>query len=760
MKKGLLFILLLLLPKVLLSQSLGEPHFLTFLVEFQDLRFSVENPASLVSDMLSKQDFNYGSATGSVLDYYKFNSRGLFTPSFDVFGPVLLEKRMADYGRDVFEHGVRVGDIAPENAIYEACLQWDEEIDFSSYDADNDGFIDLILLVFAGYDQAAGGPANALWAQQWNVQRFDNPQVTEALFDGVKLGQYIAASELRGSSGNSLSSIGPLCHELGHYLGLPDFFDTDSAQGGNTGGLYNFSLMGTGLYNNNGDTPPSLNALELSMLGWLNESNFEELPEGPVTLYPLSNNTTFWSPTQTEGEFFFYEFRDGKGWDAPLPAGVIVYHVDQSLRAVGDYTARELWENWRELNLINARATHPCFYLIPSSRPEALAFDASLPATRMVYPGLDGVLFYEPVDWEGQFTGVQLTNICLEGDSARLWVLKDAGANINGRVFDSAGSPLEDVLLSLEGLDIQDHSLQDGFFRLDLPMEGEETIFTLLAYKDGYLPVTEEVSLGANRMISLSLTLPAKEEAAQRPLSKYDKQAQMGYFATPAVLGGVRFTAEDLFPYVGQLLTEITFYPYMQPSFEGDVYVVVDLGGERILTQQLESLNKGPYFQNTVDISQAGIVIPEGKELYIGYGCPADDPAFRIGTVYPASKGNSFYSEFGWERSQWKDMYVKKLGIYMDVALSGTVTEQLDARDLTDLGYSFIDAGDGKWQAGESFPLKLHAAATVTSVNWTLNGENISGESVVLEQGTQVLQAHLVHEDGRGEVVQLILKVN
>ena len=379
----------------------------------------------------------------------------------------------------------------------------------------------------------------------------------------------------------------------------------------------------------------------------------------------------------------------------------------------------------------------------------------------MVYPGLNKELFYEPVDWDGQFTGVQLTNITLEEEGARVWVLRDAGSNINGRVFNMAGEPLEGVSLVLDGLEgVQELSQADGFFCLNLPPEQEGTLFTLLARKEGYLPVTEEISLENHRMISLSLTLPTMEEPTERPLSKYDQQAQLGYFATPAVLGGVRFTAKDLFPYVGQRLTEITFYPYMQPSFEGEVYVVVDLGGERVLTQKLDSLNRGPYFKNTVDISQAGIVIPEGRELVIGYGSPSTDAGFRIGTVHPAVKGNSFYSPFNAERSSWKDMFVKNLGIYMDVAMSGTVTEQLEAQDLTELGYSYIDPGPEKLEEGEKFPLVLHAAPGVEAVRWTLDGEPVAGESVVLQQGTQALQAHLTYADGRSEVLELLLKVN
>lgn len=751
MKKLLLSIGFLLVSFFSLAQAEKEQRFLTILVEFEDVRFSLDEPRSLVTDMLSLPGFRRFGATGSVADYYSDNSGGQYVPLFDVLGPVTLDKPMAAYGKDLMDHGVRIRDIAPERVIYEACLNLDDTLDYSLYDADDDGFIDLIILVYAGYDQASGGPSDALWAQQWNVQRYDDdPEVKDALFDEVKLGQYILTPELAGSTASRLAGIGPLCHELGHFLGLPDWYDTDGAEKGNAGGVYGFSLMGSGLYNNNNHTPPTLNALELSLLGWSNESNFEELPEGPVR---LEAGQSYITPTGTEGEYYLYEYRNGKGWNAPLPTGLVIYHVDR--------TDKERWDNWREHNDLNADATHPCFYLIPSAKPESLVYDISLTPVRMVYPGLDKVLYYIPKGWDGNETGVQITNISLEDDAVCFWVLKEAGSNINGRVFDGNGQPLEGVFLALEGMEgITDVSRADGFFCLTLPPEGEETLFSLTAFKEGYLPVSEEVSLENGRMISLSLVLPAMEEASERPLSKYDKQAQLGYFSTSAILGGVRFTPEDLFPYVGQRLTEITFYPYMQASFEGDVYVVVDLGGERILSRQVEELNKGPYFKNSVDISDADIIIPEGKELYIGYGSPSSNAGFRIGTVYPAPKGNSFYSAFNLDYSSWKDMYVKNLGIYMDVALTGTMTEQLEAQDLTQLGYSYIEPLVGPWQEGEKFPLILHAAPGVTSHRWTLDGEPVTGDSIILETGTKVLQAHLKYDDGRTETLEVILKIN
>ena len=759
MRKGLFFTIFLLWTQALLAAA-GSPRYVVVLAQFKDQKFTLEEPAALVQDLFCKQGFNYDGATGSVSEYFKDVSGGVYQPVFDVFGPVTLPGKMQDYGKDVYKQGVRIGDIATEKAVLDACRQIDADVDFSSYDADGDGFVDLVIVLYAGYNQAQGGKADAIWSQEYSVQCSSDPEVTAARLDGVGLGEYVATSELMGASGGRLTAIGPICHEMGHFLGLPDFYDTDGAQGGHAAGAYDFSLMDNGLYNNEGHTPPAMNALELNLLGWLPDEALRPLPsEGTVRLPSVAEGGVYVSRTETPDEFYLYEYRSGKGWDAPLPKGMVIYHVDRNAdRMVGSHTAAWLWENWQDYNGLNTQASHPCFHLIPSSKPSLLAYDATLPASRMVFPGLDRVLGYEPVSWEGEVLPVQLTSIELEEDAVRFRVLTDAGSNINGRVRDTAGKPLEGVSVALsDGEAVLTDA--EGYFLL--PLSSGLEICSLTLSKPGYAPLVEEVSMDGRRMVCLALTLSGEDEALARDLSKYDVDAQLGYFPTLSVLGGVRFGPEELYPYVGQELKEVVFYPYMQPSFDGEVFLVVDLDGERILSHKVDNLHKGPYFKQIVDISDAHILIQEGRELYIGYGCASEDAGFRVGTVYPGVEGNSFYSAFSLEQSAWKPMYVKNLGIYMDVALSATLLEKRGAASLTELGYAYIEPVHGRTlKAGDRYPLKAYVPEDVISVNWSLDGRVVSGESVLLEAGTQKLRARLVYRDGREEVLELLLKVN
>jgi Immune inhibitor A peptidase M6. len=115
-----------------------------------------------------------------------------------------------------------------------------------------------------------------------------------------------------------MCGIGTTTHEFGHSLGLPDFYDTDYATNGEAGGLYDFSTMDGGPYNNNGRTPPYFNAEELMMLGWM-DGLTEISSQGTLSIVPIQNRVAYKVPTSTPGEYFVLECRAASGWDASLP---------------------------------------------------------------------------------------------------------------------------------------------------------------------------------------------------------------------------------------------------------------------------------------------------------------------------------------------------------------------------------------------------------------------------------------------------------
>ncbi len=408
--------------------ALGTKRFLLVLVEFSDLAFTAENSHEAFDRMINQPGYSANGASGSVRDFYFDNSHGVFEPVFDVFGPVKLEKEMAYYGANNKEGN----DERASEALRDALAMLDKEVDFSRYDQDNDGIVDLVYMIYAGKGEADGGDDDSIWPHQWDLRAGG----IELTLDGKTVGRYACGSELNGSG--VMDGIGTLCHEFGHALGLPDFYDTDYDTNGHARTLLGYSVMDLGSYNDGGRTPPYFNMEERILLGWLEEDAIPVFTkDGEYTLEPLDNNVAYKTLTDTEGEYFVFECRPLTGWDRFIPApGLIVYHVDKSARQVSildangrssQHTAKDLWVNWSYTNAINENGEHPCFYVEASAAPGDVSFGMEYYSgygyyfndgfnKRLPFPGEDKVTELIPVSWNGILSDVKISGIAFASD--------------------------------------------------------------------------------------------------------------------------------------------------------------------------------------------------------------------------------------------------------------------------------------------------------------------------------------------------------
>jgi len=294
--------------------SKGEQKAIVVLVQYTDVKMSLDNAHDYFHRMLNEPGFSDYGGTGSAVDFFTENSSGQFIPQFDVYGPLTLAHDMAYYGGNDW-YG---NDQRPEQMVIEACQQLDATVDFSEYDRDGDGFIDNVFVFYAGRGEADGGSANTVWPHSWDItSATDEPYI----FDGVQLDRYGCSNEWAGSRPDG---VGTFVHEFSHVMGLPDLYAT-SYTGAFTPGSW--SALDHGPYNNDGRTPPLYSAFERYALGWL-----DPLPvDGPLnaTLHPIDSNRAGIIKTAGDNEFFLLENRQQTGWDAYIPGhGMLIWHVD------------------------------------------------------------------------------------------------------------------------------------------------------------------------------------------------------------------------------------------------------------------------------------------------------------------------------------------------------------------------------------------------------------------------------------------------
>lgn len=413
--------------------AIGQKHFLVILVAFSDCAFSASSdPKTAFSNLLNQPGYSVNGGTGSARDFYYDNSHGIFEPIFDVYGPVTLSQNKAYYGANDDNDN----DLRPEQAVIDGCRALDSQINFADYDNDGDGEVDLVFMYYAGYGEADSDDEDSIWPHQWEISSADK----SLSLDGKKIDRYACTNEVEGYGENKgkLCGIGTACHEFGHAMGLPDFYDIDYTDNGQAAALFTFSTMDSGAYNNNGRTPPYFNMIERIMLGWLDESallTFEK--SGPVTLSGVNNNIAYKTPTDMDGEFFVYECRTSEGWDRYLDAhGLIVYHVDRSDRTVNigieNVKASELWTNWQNYNSINENGKHPCFYIVPAADQGNLLFGHFLyqgyyyfdsdEADKIPFPGSSSVSTYAPVSWNKVTGDITFSGIKYSGNTASFTV--------------------------------------------------------------------------------------------------------------------------------------------------------------------------------------------------------------------------------------------------------------------------------------------------------------------------------------------------
>ncbi|MFI3285879.1 MAG: M6 family metalloprotease domain-containing protein [Rikenellaceae bacterium] len=651
----------------------GDVRSIVILVEYYDVKFTVDDPNQAFNNQLNQEGYSVEGAVGSARDYFYENSGGQFNGQFDVYGPYELSQPQRYYGGN----STSGGDLRPQEMIEEAVKLADQDgVDFSQYDFNNDGYIDNIFVYYAGRSEAEGGSTDCVWPHKWNV-------LNKSTYDGKILDVYACTSELRGSDADDaiICGIGTFCHEFSHVFGLADHYDTTGSANGTCYGLGYYDLMTLGGYNNDGNSPPLLNALERMMIGWVEPEEIDEF--GSITMEPINSDQVYKMSTDTEGEFFLFENRNRSSsvWDYYIPGeGLMITHVDQSEPYVS------YWNN----NYPNGDSSHECFRFIVAGN---VSLDYYTGWDKVAYPYVDTWTVANNNDewspnsqpraqsWSGEVMPLQLTDIAKEGQNITFNVSEAKIIPLSGTVKNSYGSFIANATLDLtaEGgspsfAGVSDENGSIDFFDAEIP----NGTYTLTVTAEGYATYTKTFDLIQGTIINVTLYSEAQGE--MREVKYHNGEFDHAVGSADQIRPMAIMTEEMLKPHIGCSIKEVRFYA--AAAFEGQI----------IIQPMVDGNYSGGWSPGSIEITDADLGWCTAD--FSGLSSTGGDIMIEPGTDYHVKimviSGTDANPAIGLDNSTDRDLY--SLSSLIDISGASPTTiydySGIDGNILVSLGLS------------------------------------------------------------------------
>ena len=354
----------------------SSPRVLVILAQFPDMPFHTTETINgqttqLDAKTIFEQYLNatgsispeYGTVSknhGSVKQYFSDMSGGAFNPQFDIYGPVTLSKSYTVYGKG--EGTDNMSEFVPEVCS----LANKAGVDFSKYDMNNDGYVDLVYIIYAGWgENMSGNSSSCIWPKSGTV--------SGGTYNGKRVVLYGVNNEMCGNDITHenptmwINGIGTFCHEFSHCLGLPDIYTTteasESVQVANNQSMGFYDLMDLGNFVDNSYTPKAYTALERELMGWQQMDNLTQSGTYSLQCFTDGGKALRMRNPKNSNEYMVVENLQNKGWDCKstyLGHGLLAYHVeyDADIFAVLSGNSKN--------NTVNNTAGHPRVAIVPA----------------------------------------------------------------------------------------------------------------------------------------------------------------------------------------------------------------------------------------------------------------------------------------------------------------------------------------------------------------------------------------------------------
>lgn len=315
---------------------------LVVLCRFSDHTVAANGRAVSAYDSLfnNVNSTGFNAPSGSVKDFYSQASYNTLVMQSTVAAWVTLPQTQNYYGNG--KNGLPFGATStayPRNAarmVRDALDAVDANVNFNDFDLDLDGYVDAITFVHSGLGgEQNGNGLDAIWSHKYNLSAANAGGVWTSADQNVnhvniRVDLYHTEPARFGAAGSSaLLRVGVVAHELGHFFGLPDLYDTDNS----SFGIGNWCMMANSWgWDGSQFYPPLPSAWCRIRLGWVTPV----FDAGPA-VKSLRQVATFkdimkigygFVPT----EYLLIENRQPVGFDQQIPSGgLAVWHIDEAI---------------------------------------------------------------------------------------------------------------------------------------------------------------------------------------------------------------------------------------------------------------------------------------------------------------------------------------------------------------------------------------------------------------------------------------------
>ncbi len=393
-----------------LMPSKGEVKALVFMVEFPD----VANEQAQTAEKRKEELFNIKDAD-SFSGFYYTSSYGQLKLDGDVYGYYTAQNNSTYYE----EAGYYAGRQLLLNELLEF---YDEQIDYSDYDADGDGLVDALYIEYAHKTSDWG----SFW-WSYKCPWIDNEGVEQVCLDGVSVSNYVWLSSMASEEYNLNDTYK---HETGHLLGLADYYDV--LEGVSDGALGTFDMMTT----NRGDH----NAFSKMLLGWLEPIEISEETDIRLRSSQLYPDAAILYPNgdKSSDEYFMIEYITADGANSKQEnilgdGGIRVWRVNAKLNESGtDYAYYNTCEGKKLLEAVGI-----CNYSIANDSDGDLRNIEGLYNRANIYFEGDELspystpssyIYGESEDYFGPFesSGITMNEIRIDGTTASASISYDS----------------------------------------------------------------------------------------------------------------------------------------------------------------------------------------------------------------------------------------------------------------------------------------------------------------------------------------------